>query len=92
MIPLRKNGLTILLILLVFPLKGQQKDLRTEYFPKQKEYVDRMPPKENLWIFLMAGQSNIAGRGKVEPPDTIPDHRILTVDSTGKWMYAKEPS
>ena len=32
------------------------------------------PPKEpgKLWLFLLAGQSNMAGRGAVEPADTIP--------------------
>jgi hypothetical protein len=26
--------------------------------------------KENVWVFIMAGQSNMAGRGIVEPEKT----------------------
>ena len=60
-------------------------------FPKKTEYVKDMPKKENLWVFLMAGQSNMAGRAFVEPSDTIPNKRILTIDKNDKWIYAKEP-
>ena len=64
---------------------------RTLYFPKQTEYVDTFPAKENVWIFIMAGQSNMAGRGFVEPGDTLPDPRIITLDKSNNWVYAKEP-
>ena len=60
-------------------------------FPKKTEYVKDMPKKENLWVFLMAGQSNMAGRAFVEPSDTISNKRILTIDKNDKWIYAKEP-
>ncbi len=50
-----------------------------------------MPSPDNLWLFIMAGQSNMAGRGFVEPQDTIANKRILTIDATGQWVYAKEP-
>jgi len=39
----------------------------------------------------MAGQSNMAGRGFVEPQDTIPNKRILTINKSMDWIYAKEP-
>tara|TARA_R110002049_G_scaffold299104_1_gene489180 strand:+ start:4090 stop:4899 length:810 start_codon:yes stop_codon:yes gene_type:complete len=64
---------------------------RTKNFPKKSEYVEKMPHKDSLWVFIMAGQSNMAGRGLVQPQDTIPNKRIVTIDSLGKWMYAKEP-
>jgi len=60
-------------------------------FPKSIEYVDKMPDPNNLWIFIMAGQSNMAGRGFVEAPDTLPNKRILTIDRSNNWIYAKEP-
>ena len=47
--------------------------------------------KGNLWIFMMAGQSNMAGRGKVEAQDMITNRRILTVDKENNWILAKEP-
>jgi hypothetical protein len=33
----------------------------------------------------------MAGRGQIEPVDTIPDNRVLTILSTGELVYAKEP-
>jgi hypothetical protein len=47
--------------------------------------------KSNTWIFIMAGQSNMAGRGLVEPDDTIPQARMLTINQDGKLVIAKEP-
>ncbi len=60
-------------------------------FPKQIEYPEKMPDPSNFWIFIMAGQSNMAGRGIVEPEDTIPNPRILTVNLNNEWVIAKEP-
>lgn len=50
-----------------------------------------MPHKSNVWIFIMAGQSNMAGRGTVEPQDTIANPRILTFRSNSEIVVAKEP-
>ena len=50
-----------------------------------------MPKKENVWVFIMAGQSNMAGRGIVEKEDTVPNKRILSVNNTGRIVVAKEP-
>ena len=47
--------------------------------------------KENVWVFIMAGQSNMAGRGTVEPEDTVPDKRILSINKDGQVIIAKEP-
>ncbi len=60
-------------------------------FPRNKEYVDKIPHPDSVYIFIMAGQSNMAGRGFVEPQDTIPNKRILTIDQSMNWIYAKEP-
>ncbi|MFW5879564.1 MAG: sialate O-acetylesterase [bacterium] len=60
-------------------------------FPKTISYVDKLPNPDSLYIFIMAGQSNMAGRGFVEPQDTLPYKRILTIDKSMKWIYAKEP-
>lgn len=64
---------------------------RTKYFPKNHEKVSVIPPKTKLWVFVMAGQSNMAGRGQVEPNDTITNSRILTINKQGDLIYAKEP-
>ena len=82
---------TLLLFFLILGLSTTQKDPRTEFFPKVEERPEVIPSKENLWVFILAGQSNMAGRGKVEPMDTIPDPRILTINKTGELILAKEP-
>ncbi len=72
-------------------LHGQDKTRSNPNFPRQEILVKEMPPKEQIWVFVLAGQSNMAGRGKVEPTDTIPNTRIITLNAKGEWIYAKEP-
>lgn len=50
-----------------------------------------MPSKENFHIYIMAGQSNMAGRGIISPSDTISSPRILVLNTDHKWVFAKEP-
>ncbi|MDP4261442.1 MAG: sialate O-acetylesterase [Bacteroidota bacterium] len=64
---------------------------RTTYFPKRNEMIAGAMNKQNVWVFIMAGQSNMAGRGLVEPQDTIAEKRILTIDKNGQLIIAKEP-
>jgi hypothetical protein len=82
-----------LFVILLFSLLSwkQIQDGRTKYFPKTVVYIQQVPAKENVWVFIMAGQSNMAGRGIVEPQDTMADKRILSIDAKGKLVYAKEP-
>ena len=40
---------------------------------------------------MMAGQSNMAGRGFVEPQDTISSYNVITINKNNEWIYAKEP-
>lgn len=47
--------------------------------------------KKEKWIFIMAGQSNMAGRGLVEAQDTITDPSIFTLNKEMKLVLAKEP-
>lgn len=61
------------------------------YFPKQTEIAKDLPAKKNIWVFLLAGQSNMAGRGLVEPQDTISNARILTINQQNEIVLAKEP-
>lgn len=78
-------------ILLLTCCGAKQNDARTEFFPKIAQKPDVIPDKENIWVFMLAGQSNMAGRGKVEPVDTIPDCRIFTINKEGELILAKEP-
>jgi len=47
--------------------------------------------KKKTWVFILAGQSNMAGRGAIEAEDTITDPRIKTIDKNGNIILAKEP-
>jgi len=80
-------------ILLIFIALSsfRSEDDRTVNFPAFREKVPQLPQKENLWIFVLAGQSNMAGRGFVEPKDTIPNDRIISLGEDMTWYYAKEP-
>jgi Carbohydrate esterase, sialic acid-specific acetylesterase len=64
---------------------------RTAYFPKQTELITDAMDKQNVWVFILAGQSNMAGRGMVEPQDTISNKRILSINKNGQLIIAKEP-
>jgi hypothetical protein len=44
-----------------------------------------------LQIFLLAGQSNMAGRGQVGAQDSVANPRVLKLDSTMKWVPAVDP-
>lgn len=86
-----KNLLLILIIVLITSCKNSVDDERTINFPKQEIKVLNHIKKENIWIYIMAGQSNMAGRGFVEPKDTISNKRILSINSRNELIYAKEP-
>lgn len=60
-------------------------------FPVNEIIVTQWPDKAKTWVFILAGQSNMAGRGQVEPADTIPNERILTINKNGQLIIAKEP-
>jgi hypothetical protein len=42
-------------------------------------------------IFLLVGQSNMAGRAPVLPEDKVADPRVLILDHTGNWVTEGEP-
>ena len=50
-----------------------------------------LPLKEKFRIVVLAGQSNMAGRGAIAPEDRIPIPRVLMLDKEGKWQPAVEP-
>lgn len=60
-------------------------------FPESEIKPAIIPEREKVWVFVLAGQSNMAGRGLVEPEDTIPSERILTINRKGEIIIAKEP-
>ena len=59
--------------------------------PKYREKVEITVPKEKFRLYLLIGQSNMAGRGIVEPQDTVGNPRILRLNRQGDWEIAKDP-
>ncbi len=49
------------------------------------------PAKEKFHLFLLVGQSNMAGRGVVEEQDRTPHPRVLMLDKAGEWVPAVDP-
>lgn len=50
-----------------------------------------LPSKERFHLFLLVGQSNMAGRGVIAPEDKVPHPRVLMLDKSGNWVPAVEP-
>ena len=50
-----------------------------------------LPKKGNIHLFLLAGQSNMAGRGIIEESDKLPHPQVLALDKDGKWRLAVAP-
>lgn len=50
-----------------------------------------LPPKDQVQLYLLIGQSNMAGRGAVEPQDLIPDPRVVMLNKQECWVPALAP-
>ena len=51
----------------------------------------KLPSKEKLHLYLLIGQSNMAGRGVVEAQDKVPHPRILMFTKESDWALATDP-
>jgi len=51
----------------------------------------KLPPKEKFFLFLLAGQSNMAGRGVVSEEDRTPHPRVLMLNQQNQWVPAADP-
>ena len=56
--------------------------------PESEPQAVAEPP---IWLFVLAGQSNMAGRGAVEAIDSTPHPRVLALKEDGSWGPATEP-
>lgn len=61
---------------------------RTAY-GQQKEVS--LPDKSKFHMFLLVGQSNMAGRGQVTDEDRQPHPRVVVLTKQGKWAPAVDP-
>ncbi len=62
----------------LYPLQAQDKTVT-------------LPAKEKFHIYLLMGQSNMAGRGKVIASENKPHARVLKLDEQGNWVPATDP-
>lgn len=47
--------------------------------------------QKNMKLFLLIGQSNMAGRGKIEEQDKVTNPDIFMLTKDLKWVIAKDP-
>ncbi len=47
--------------------------------------------QDKMDLYLLVGQSNMAGRGVVEAQDTTPHLRVMMLSKDGKWVLAIDP-
>lgn len=50
-----------------------------------------LPAREAFHLFLLVGQSNMAGRGLLEAQDREPNERVLMLTQAGTWAPAVDP-
>ncbi|MBM1107268.1 sialate O-acetylesterase [Aurantibacter crassamenti] len=87
-----KKYITLLILLIItISCKETVEDNNKINFPKSEIVVTNIPKKENVSVYILAGQSNMAGRGFVEPSDTIPNEKLFSVNKNGQLILAKEP-
>lgn len=48
-------------------------------------------PSKSIEVYLLIGQSNMAGRGTVDAQSQITSDAILMLDKTNNWVVAKDP-
>lgn len=53
--------------------------------------VVALPPADKFLIFLLIGQSNMAGRGAIDAASQPRNPRILALGSNGQWGLAADP-
>jgi hypothetical protein len=84
-------GVAVGIVLIFLASWVGAQDERVRDFPKHTESPKELPEKGETWIFIMAGQSNMAGRGVVAPEDTVSHPQILTINRYNEIIVAKEP-
>jgi hypothetical protein len=81
-----KRNVFCCLAILVSALCGL--NLRAE---TNQSAILKLPPKEKLQLYLLMGQSNMAGRGELETEDTTTHPRVLMFGTNSSWEVAVEP-
>ena len=50
-----------------------------------------LPKRDAFHLFVLAGQSNMSGRGSLTPSNRVPHERVLVMSKDGTWRDAVEP-
>src|SRR6266487_5636472 len=68
---LMNHRITIFLLLFTSCTASKKNIVKPDsnHFPTTVEKSTSLPARENFYIFILAGQSNMAGRGLVQPQD-----------------------
>ncbi|MEW4489895.1 sialate O-acetylesterase [Thalassoglobus sp. JC818] len=53
--------------------------------------IGEVSNKDDVHLFLLIGQSNMAGRGRVMPSDQVPHPRVFMFNQDKKWVPAIDP-
>jgi hypothetical protein len=77
-----------LLLLALLPAAGLRAQALKPHF---RQVVTPPARKEKFQLYLLIGQSNMAGRGVVEAQDTLPNRHVLRLNPAGQWEIAKDP-
>jgi hypothetical protein len=59
--------------------------------PHRRQVVAPPARPEKFQLYLLVGQSNMAGRGTVEAQDTLPSRHVLRLNPAGQWEIAQDP-
>src|SRR3954469_12517427 len=51
----------------------------------------QLPAKKDFHLFILAGQSNMAGRGKLDDEARQPKPRVFSLNKQGEWQPAVDP-
>lgn len=69
---------------------GETVDPEPDPDPDPVDLVE-LPDPKNVFLFLLIGQSNMAGRGAVEAEDLVGDPRIAFYNQNRQWEVARDP-
>ena len=51
----------------------------------------KLPPQKHFYLFLLVGQSNMAGRGRIAEVDRQPLPKVLVYSQSQRWIPARAP-
>lgn len=53
--------------------------------------AEQQIPREKLHLYLLVGQSNMSGRGRLTPEDRLTTPKVYSLDKNNRWLAASHP-